>query len=81
VADWLRERALVGGDGWVDNRMRFISAPARAVLIWSYWWGEASVAPAWARVRDAERSDFLRFLYGRMHAPDTVGMFARGAAG
>jgi len=79
VADWLRGHALVGGDGWVDNRMRFISAPARAVLIWSYWWGEASVAPAWARVRVEDRPDFLRFLYGRMHAPDTVGMFARRA--
>lgn len=75
VTDWLRAHALVGGDGWVDNRMRFIEAPARAVLIWSYWWGEASVAPTWTRVGEAARPDFLRFLYGRMHAPDTVGMF------
>ncbi len=76
VTDWLRDRALVGGDGWVENRMRFIAAPARAVLIWSYWWGEASVAPTWARVDEGARAEFLRFLYGRMHAPDTVGMFA-----
>jgi hypothetical protein len=81
VADWLRSRALVGGDGWVDNRMRFIAAPSRAVLIWSYWWGEASVAPAWARVADDARPGFIRFLYGRMHAPDTVGMFAGLAGG
>ena len=75
VGDWLRARALVGGEGWVENRMRFIAAPARAVLIWSYWWGEASVAPAWARVAEEDRPAFLRFLHGRMHAPDTVGMF------
>ena len=72
---WLRERSLVGGDGWVDGRMRFLAAPARAVLIWSYWWGERVVAPAWAQVRPDERADFVRFLYGRMHSVDTVGMF------
>ena len=28
VTDWLRTRSLVGGDGWVENRMRFIAAPS-----------------------------------------------------
>ena len=76
VADWLRAQSLVGGDGWVDNRMAFISAPARAVLIWSYWWGERVVVPAWRRVPAARRPDFLRFLYGRMHSNTTVEMFS-----
>lgn len=76
VAEWLRANALVGGDGWVDNRMRFIAAPARAVLIWSYWCGEPTVARAWARVPGDRRRDFARWLYGRMHSNDTVGMFA-----
>jgi hypothetical protein len=75
VADWLREHALVGGAGWVDNRMRFIASPARAVLIWSYWWGERSVAPVWARVPAARRPEFVRYLYGRMHSTETVAMF------
>jgi hypothetical protein len=75
VTDWLREQALVGGEGWVKNRMKFIAAPSRAVLIWSYWWGERSVAPAWRRVSPGRRSEFLRFLYGRMHSVDSVGMF------
>lgn len=75
VADWLRASALVGGEGWVDNRMRFIAAPARAVLIWSYWWGEPTVARAWGRVPAERRADFVRWLYGRMHSNDTVGMF------
>ena len=46
VREWLRERTLVGGEGWIENRIGFIAAPQRAALIWSYWWGEAAVAPA-----------------------------------
>lgn len=75
VADWLRARHLVGGEGWVQNRMAFLSAPSRAVLIWSYWWGERSVRPVWERIPEARRPGFLRFLYGRMHSTATVSMF------
>ena len=74
VTDWLSSQSLVGGDGWAANRMRFIAAPHRAVLIWSYWWGEACVAPAWERVPSERRGEFLRFLYSRMHSPQSVGM-------
>ena len=45
VLDWLRERALVGGEGWAANRMRFIRRRSAAALIWSYWWGGLSVHP------------------------------------
>lgn len=76
VADWLRARALVGGEGWVANRMRFIAAPDRSALIWSYWWGEVSVAPVWEAIAPARRAEFLRYLYGRMHSPQTIAMFA-----
>jgi hypothetical protein len=76
VARWLRANSLVGGEGWLANRMRFIAAPQRCALIWSYWWGEAAVAPAWERVEPAQRPAFLRFLYGRMHSPQSVAMFA-----
>ncbi|MEJ2540462.1 MAG: hypothetical protein P8188_10900 [Gemmatimonadota bacterium] len=75
VEDWLRQNALVGGDGWVQNRIRFISAPARAVLIWSYWWGEPTVAEAWREVDVERRGAFLRHLYGRMHSNASVRMF------
>ncbi len=80
VAEWLRVQSLVGGDGWVRNRMAFIAAPERAVLIWSYWWGERSVGPAWEAVPKADRSDFVRFLYGRMHSTATVSMFRAATA-
>src|SRR5262249_2076325 len=79
VADWLRAQSLVGGEGWVANRMRFIAAPQRCALIWSYWWGEVSVAPVWERVAPDRRSAVLRFLYGRMHSPQSVAMFAYSA--
>lgn len=76
TADWLREQSLVGGEGWVANRMGFIAAPQRCALIWSYWWGEASVAPVWERAAPARRPELLRYLYGRMHSPQSVALFA-----
>ena len=59
VRGWLRDAALVGGEGWVENRMAFISAPSRAALIWSYWWGERSVLPEWHSVPEDRRREFL----------------------
>jgi hypothetical protein len=76
VADWLRVNSLVGGEGWVQNRMQFIAAPQRSVLIWSYWAGQPSVEAAWDSVPAGRRQEFLRFLYGRMHSIQSVGMFA-----
>ena len=75
VEEWLRSQSLAGGEGWVSNRMGFISAPSRAVLIWTYWWGEQHVAPAWRNAPIERRPEFLRFLYGRMHSNDSVAMF------
>lgn len=76
ATDWLRDQALTGGEGWVQNRMAFIEAPGRAALIWSYWWGEPTVAGKWSEVADDRREDFVRYLYGRMHSNRTVEMFA-----
>jgi hypothetical protein len=75
VTDWLRANALIGGEGWVANRMRFIAAPDRSALIWSYWWGEASVTPVWNAIPTERRPAFLHYLYGRMHSPQTIAMF------
>lgn len=76
VRDWLRSQSLVGGEGWVAGRMQFISAPSRAVLIWSYWWGERVVAGVWNRVAIDRRPAFLEFLYGRMHSNASLEMFS-----
>lgn len=75
TADWLRSKSLAGGEGWVAGRMRFFTAPSRAVLIWSYWWGQESVTPAYLKVPPEKRAEYLRYLYGRMHSVDTVAMF------
>jgi hypothetical protein len=76
VGDWLRGLSLVGGEGWVANRVRFVADPARAVLIWSYWWGEPVVRAAWERVTPERRPEFLLYLHGRMHSNASVGLFA-----
>lgn len=76
VADWLREQALVGGEGWVAGRLRFIAAPQRCALITSYWQGERCVASAWARVPSEKHPAFLRFVYGRLHSPQSILLFA-----
>jgi hypothetical protein len=75
VRGWLSSQSLMGGEGWVANRMAFISAPSRAVLIWSYWWGEPTVLAAWRRVPSARRAEFVQFLHGRMHSIQSIGMF------
>jgi hypothetical protein len=76
VRAWLEQASLGGGAGWVDNRMRFIAASARAVLIWSYWWGQSVVTDAYLAVPAARRAEYLEYLYGRMHSVQTVAMFA-----
>jgi hypothetical protein len=75
VADWLRSQNLVGGEGWIANRMGFISAPARSVLIWSYWWGEPVVTAVWEKAPAALRAEFLRFMYDRVHSNDSLALF------
>jgi hypothetical protein len=75
TADWMRGQALTGGEGWVDNRLRFIAAPQRCALITSYWQGEPNVAAAWKRVPSDRHPEFLRFVYGRMHSTQSIMMF------
>ena len=75
VTAWLQDHALIGGEGWVTNRMRFIAAPARAVLIWSDRWGEPVVTGVYNQVPQDQRSSFIDYLYGRMHSLQTVKMF------
>lgn len=75
VAEWLRARTLVGGEGWISNRLRFIAAPQRCALIWSYWAGEAAVAPVWERTPPERHPELLCYLYGRLHSPQSLALF------
>jgi hypothetical protein len=81
VRDELLREALVGGEDWVDARMRFISAHDRAALIWSYWCGEPCVRPVWQRVRtDTGRQQaYFAYVYDRMHSAESIAMFDAAA--
>jgi hypothetical protein len=68
---------LVGGEGWVDNRMRYISGHERSALIWSYWSGEPAVRPVWERVRDdpTKHAAFFSYVYDRLQSVESVAAF------
>jgi hypothetical protein len=78
VREFLRRHALVGGEGWVANRMGFIADPARSALIWSYWRGDEGVLPLWRRVGAADRERFFGYIYGRLHTVQSLRLFAQG---
>jgi hypothetical protein len=75
LGDWLADRAVYGDEGWVRNRVKFVTAPERATLMWSYWYGEPSVTDAINSVDATDRDAFVRFLYGRMHSSDSLAEF------
>ena len=77
VREELLRDALVGGEGWVDARMRFISRHDRAALIWSYWHGEPTVSAVWSHVRDTptRHSEYIGYVYDRMHSPQSIALF------
>jgi hypothetical protein len=75
LEEWLSDRAIYGDDGWVKNRVKFITAPERATLMWSYWHGEPAVRDVMEKVDRSERPEFVEFLYGRMHSPESLAEF------
>lgn len=77
VREELLRDALTGGEGWVDNRIRFVQAHDRAALIWSYWWGLPSVQVAWNRVVEGAASiaEYAEWTYDRMHSAASIAMF------
>ena len=72
VEAWLREQALVGGEGWVANRMRFISDLSRSALIWSYWRGDQGVFAVWRRIAAEDRAGFFASIYDRLHTVQSM---------
>jgi hypothetical protein len=75
--DELRRDGYIGGEGWIESRIRFISRSDRAALIWSYWWGGRSVAEVWQRVADRPDrwSAYFDYTYDRMHSIRSHAMF------
>ena len=75
VRSYLNDAAILADEGWVNNRIDFLTAPERATLMYSYWYGEPAVSEAIEAVSPEELPALVRFLYGRLHSTDTVGMF------
>jgi hypothetical protein len=75
LIDWLKAHTLVGGEGAINSRMRFIADPARAALIWSYWRGDEGVRGVWRRVAKEDRPRFYDYIYGRLHTVQSLQLF------
>ena len=75
VENFLRTGAPGGGEGWIANRMAFISDPARAALIWSYMRGDEGTIPVWEREGMQNRERFFEYIYGRLHTVQSLQLF------
>ncbi len=74
VADYLRETAA-GQDAWVKGRIRMASHPFRGPFIASYWAGAQSVSKVLERVTPKHFREFVTYLYGNAHSPQSLEMF------
>lgn len=71
---YLRDTAL-GQDAWVRGRLRSAAHPFKGPFAASFWTGNEVVRRVRERVSDADRPDFIRYLYGRAHSPQSLEMF------
>jgi hypothetical protein len=71
---YLRDTAL-GQDAWVRGRLRSAAHPFKGPFAASFWTGNEVVRRVRERVSDAQRPDFIRYLYGRAHSPQSLEMF------
>jgi hypothetical protein len=76
VADYLRERAF-GQETWVRGRIGFARQPFHGPFLAHYWYGNETVRRVRMRASSAEqRTAFTRYLYERLHSPESLEMFA-----
>ena len=80
VADYLRTAAF-GQEAWVQGRLRMAEHPFRGPFIASYYAGDESVRTVRERVGAADRGAFNAYLYGQVHSPDSLEMFAPSTSG
>ena len=71
---YLRDTAL-GQDAWVRGRLRSAAHPFKGPFAASFWAGNEVVRRVRERVPDANRPDFIRYLYGRAHSPQSLEMY------
>lgn len=77
---YLAEHALMGGAGWVENRLGYIAPKGRGAHVWSYWLGEQALRPVYARHPDGPPAHDLRSIYGRMHSLASLAVLVDGGA-
>ena len=75
VESWVRSNTLIGGEGWVASRMRFVDDSSRSALIWSYWRGDQGVFDVWRRVEPKDRPRFFDYIYDRLHTVQSMQLF------
>ena len=74
TVNYLRDTAL-GQDAWVRGRLRSAAHPFKGPFAASFWAGNEAVRRVRERVSDANRPEFMRFLFGRAHSPQSLEMF------
>ncbi len=75
IRQWLQKYSLIGGEGAIKSRLRFISDPASSALIWSYWRGDQGVESVWKRVAKEDRARYFDYIYGRLHTVQSMQLF------
>ncbi|OWU70032.1 hypothetical protein ATO3_20975 [Marinibacterium profundimaris] len=73
--NYLRETAL-GQEAWARGRLRSAAHPFKGPFAASFWAGNEAVRRVRERVSNANRPEFLRFLFGRAHSPQSLEMFS-----
>ncbi|MEH6653532.1 hypothetical protein [Loktanella salsilacus] len=71
---YLRDTAL-GQDAWVRGCLRTAAHPFKGPFAASFWSGSEVVRRVREHVSDANRPDFIRYLYGRSHSPKSLAMY------
>jgi len=79
VAEYLRETAA-GQEAWVQGRLRMAAHPFRGPFIASYWAGARAVRRVFERVGTADYRRFVEYLYANAHSPESLELYAAGAA-
>lgn len=73
AAAYLHEWSLSGGEGWVHNRLAYISPKGRGAHVWSYWLGEQHLRPL---IPPIPKQALIQKLYGQMHSLGSLSMVA-----
>ncbi|PZN94441.1 MAG: hypothetical protein DCF31_09440 [Alphaproteobacteria bacterium] len=75
VAQYMRDTGY-GQEAWVQGRIRMARHPFRGPFMASYYAGNEAVRKVRERVAPADRAAFVHYLYGRVHSPESLQMFA-----